>query len=67
MHYEDYWLTKMTLRPLDPYVSRLQADLAGFKGKLDALLDISTIRYVNPNRPGGDVFSWALLIGGGSQ
>jgi rRNA-processing protein FCF1 len=46
----------MTLRTLDPYVSRLQADLAGFKGKLDALLDISTIRYVNPNRPGGDVF-----------
>lgn len=32
---------------LEPYVSRLQADLAGIKADLNALLDISTIQDVN--------------------
>ena len=42
--------------PPEPYLSRLQTDLATIKTHLDELLDMSTIRYVNPNRPGGDVW-----------
>ena len=40
----------------EPYLSRLQADLATVKSHLDALLDMSGIRYVNPNRPGSGVW-----------
>jgi hypothetical protein len=42
--------------PPESYLSRLRSDLASLKAQLDALLDLSTIEYVNPNTPGSSVF-----------
>jgi len=38
-----------------PYVARVGADLAVRKEQLNALLDASTIEYVNPNTPGSRI------------
>jgi hypothetical protein len=35
----------------EAYLSRLRTDLASVKTQLDALLDMSSIKYVNPNTP----------------
>jgi len=49
-----------------PYVARVGADLAVLKEQLNALLDASTIEYVNPNTPGsGIVFVTAADWGWG--
>jgi len=42
--------------PPQPYVSRVRADLTDIKEQLDALLDLSTIKYVNPNTSDSGVF-----------
>ena len=39
-----------------PYAVRIRADLARVKEQLNALLDISTIRYVNPNTRGSSLY-----------
>lgn len=44
------------MTPPEPYLSRVQADLATLKAHLDALLDVSTIRYVNPNTSDSGLF-----------
>ncbi len=50
------------------YLSRVRADLAALAEELDALLDGSTIRYVNPNRPGSPlVFVMAADWGWGAS
>jgi hypothetical protein len=40
----------------EPYLSRLRADLAALQAELLALLDLSTIRYVNPNTRDSDLY-----------
>ena len=38
-----------------PYLARMRADLMTLKEQLNALLDLSTINYVNPNTPDSGV------------
>lgn len=52
--------------PPQPYAARVRADLMTLKGQLNALLDLSTIKYVNPNAPdSGVVFVTAADWGWG--
>ena len=46
----------MSDRPRQSYLARLRADLAHLTAALDALLDGSAIKYVNPNRGGDGIF-----------
>jgi len=50
-----------------PYVARVRADVAALKEQLDALLDVSTIRYVNPNTPGSGFSSSQPPTGLGAE
>jgi rRNA-processing protein FCF1 len=46
----------MTAPSVTSYLDRLRAELGHIRSELDALLDASTIRNVNPNSPGSAVF-----------
>jgi rRNA-processing protein FCF1 len=58
----------VSVRDYQSYLSRVRADLAALAAELDSLLDGSTIRYVNPNRPGSPlVFVMAADWGWGDS
>lgn len=50
------WHDVVVPRAVTSYLERLSGELAEIRADMNALLDASTIRNVNPNTPGSDIF-----------